>query len=123
VNAVFSKKHRLDKYSNTLEWWTLFIPPIPVDNKEDTYQSSARRGGVSKSSIASWCSYTNTKVSIVNIGGPDHTFVGKYKPFTNNRFFQMLGVYIIDSVAPSLESRRAMQPQSKQQTYDNDFIV
>ena len=72
--------------------------------------------------MSNWTSYTNMKASIANAGEGGHIFVGQYKPFKNNDLAQIVGVYIMDVLAPSHQLIYNMQPQSKQQTHGNNFI-
>ena len=99
------------------------MPLNPADNIEDEHEANVKGDRVSKFSVANWCSYTNTKASIVNAGEPGHVFAGKYEAFSVRRSFQMIGVYIIDGLSPTPELARKMQPQSKERTHGNDFIA
>jgi hypothetical protein len=56
-------------------------------------------------------------------GQKGYVFAGKFKPFNNAEILQMLGVYIIDGLAPSHQLVQKMQPQSKQPTHGNDKIA
>ena len=122
-SAAFLKKHGLNEFSHPMDWWTSIMPLTPADNLEDAYAANVKGDRVSKFSVANWCSYTNTKASIVNAGEPGHIFSGKYKPFSIRGFFQMIGVYIVDGLSPTPELTRKMQPQSKERTHGNDFIA
>ncbi len=63
------------------------------------------------------------KAMMCNTGEPGHIFAGKFKPFKNEDILQMIGVYIIDGLAPSLQLIQKMQPQEKQPTHSNDRIA
>ena len=52
-----------------------------------------------------------------------HIFEGKHKPFTNKDIVAMLGVYIINGLAPSPQLTQEMQPQSKQPTHGNNKVA
>jgi hypothetical protein len=56
-------------------------------------------------------------------GEEGHIFAGKHRPFTNRDIASMLGVYILDELAPSPQLVQKMQPQSKQQTHGNDRVA
>ena len=46
-----------------------------------------------------------------------------FEPFWNEtRIMQMIGIYILDRIAPSPQVEQKMQPQSKQWTHGNDFV-
>ncbi len=51
------------------------------------------------------------------------SLLGKFKPFKNKDILQMIGVSIIDGLAPSLQIVQKMQPQEKQPTHGNDRIA
>jgi hypothetical protein len=55
-----------------------------------------------------------------NAGEKGHIFAGKFKPFNNEDIVQMLGVYILDGIAPSPQLVQKMQSKSKQPTHGND---
>ncbi len=52
-----------------------------------------------------------------------HIFAGKLKPFKNKDILQMIGVYIIHSLALSLQLVQKIQSQEKQPTHGNVRIV
>ncbi len=52
-----------------------------------------------------------------------HIFAGKHRSFTRKDIVAMLGVYIIDGLAPSPQLKQKMQPQSKQPTHGNGKIA
>ena len=58
-----------------------------------------------------------------NAGKEGHIFEGKHKPLTNKDIIAMLGVYIIDGLAPSPQLTMKMQPQSKQPTHGNNKVA
>ena len=60
---------------------------------------------------------------MVGAGQPGHIFAGKFKPYSNDDLFKMLGVYIMDGLSPVPQLLRKMQPQSKESTWGNDFIA
>ncbi len=67
--------------------------------------------------------YSNTKAMLNNADKEGHIFEGKHKPFTNKDIVAMLGVYIIDGLAPSPQLTQEMQPQSKQPTHGNNKVA
>ncbi|MFM8621986.1 MAG: hypothetical protein ACKOB3_01190, partial [Holophagaceae bacterium] len=56
-------------------------------------------------------------------GEEGHIFAGKYCPFKKEDILTMLGVYILDGLAPSPQLVQKMQPQSKLPTHSNDRIA
>ena len=73
--------------------------------------------------MSNWTSYTNMKASIAHAGEEGHIFAGQYKPFKNDDLEQIIGVYILDALAPSHPLIQKIQPQSKQRTHGNDLIA
>ena len=55
-------------------------------------------------------------------GEQGHIFAGKYCPFNNYNIVMMLGVYILNRLAPSQHLVQKMQLQSKSRTHSNDKI-
>jgi hypothetical protein len=58
-----------------------------------------------------------------NAGEPGQIFAGKFKLFKKKEILQMIGVYIINVLAPSLQIIQKMQPQEKQPTHGNNRIM
>ena len=99
------------------------MPLTPKDNLEHLSDVDVKRDGKTKFAISNWTSYTNQKASMANAGEGGHIFAGKCLPFKNEDITQMVGVYILDGLAPSHQIIQKMQPQSKERTHGNDFIA
>jgi len=50
-------------------------------------------------------------------------FDAKFKPFTPHDIMKVVGVYVIEGLAPSPQLTLKMQPQSVKQTHGNDFTT
>jgi hypothetical protein len=60
---------------------------------------------------------------LIGAGEQGHIFAGKHHPFDNQDIVRMLGVYILDELAPSPQLVQKMQPQSKWPTHGNDRVA
>ena len=60
---------------------------------------------------------------LCNAGALGHIFSGKFKPFSNQDIMSMIGVYIIDGLAPSPQLTQKMQSQIQQPTHVFDGTV
>jgi hypothetical protein len=122
-NMDFLKRYGLNEYSHPMDWFVAFMPLTADMNKEDPAKANVRGDGVTPFAISNWTQYSNTKAMIIGAGKKGCIFAGKFKPFKDNDILQMLGVYIIDGLAPSHQIVQKMQPQSKQPTHGNDKIA
>ena len=100
-NKSFLKKHGLDKHSHPEDWFNALMPLMPKDYLEHLSNVDVKVDGKTKFLISNWTSYTNHKSSMANAGKEGHVFYGKYLPFKNEDITQMIGVYILDGLAPS----------------------
>lgn len=122
-NNDFLKRYGLDENSHPMDWFVAFMPLTADMNKEDPAKANVKGDGVSSFAISNWTQYSNTKAMIVGAGKKGCIFSGKFKPFKDEEILRMLGVYIIDGLAPSHQLVQKMQPQSKQPTHGNDKIA
>jgi hypothetical protein len=108
-----------------MDWFTAFMPLTPNMNHEDPGVANIKSDKTTKFAISNWTAYSNMnmKAMICNAGELGHIFAGKFKPFKNVDILQMIGVYIIDGLAPSPQLVQKMQPQEKQPTHGNDRIA
>jgi hypothetical protein len=60
--------------------------------------------------VSHWMAYSNTKGMLNGAGEESHIFAGKHCPFTNRDIVSMLGVYILERLAPSPQLVQKMQP-------------
>ena len=122
-NSDFLKKHALDEHSHPMDWFNALLPMTPKDNLEDAAKANVKGDRTTKFSVSSWAAYTNSKAKLVNAGGKGQIFEGRWKDLEPEDVMQMMGVYIIDGLAPSPRLVQKMQPQAKQRTHGNDFIA
>jgi hypothetical protein len=73
--------------------------------------------------VSNWTAYSSTKAMLCNTGEKGQIFADKHHPFKNQDIMTMIGVYIIDRLAPSPQLVQKMQPQSKSPTHGNDRIA
>ena len=99
------------------------MPMTPDDNKEDAVAANVKGNNTTKFSVSNWMAYSNTKAMLCNAGKPGSIYSGKFKPFSTKDIMQMIGIYILDGIAPSPQVEQKMQPQLKQQTHGNDFMA
>ena len=99
-NKSFLKKHGLDEHSHPADWFNALMPLTPKDNLEHLRDVDVKGNGKTKFAISNWISYTNQKASMANAGEGGHIFAGKCLPFKNEDITQMIGVYILDGLAP-----------------------
>jgi hypothetical protein len=76
-----------------------------------------------KFAMSNWTGYSNAKAMLCNAGEHGHIFAGKFKLFKNKDIMQMLCVYIIEGLAPSLQLVQNMQSQDRQPTHGNNRIA
>jgi len=122
-NMDFLKRYGLDETSHPMDWFIAFMPRTPDDNKEDPALANVKGDRTTKFAVLNWTGYSNAKAMLNNAGQKGHILADKYKPFSNANIFQMLGVYILDGIAPSPQLQQKMQPQLKQPTHGNDKIA
>jgi hypothetical protein len=122
-NTAFLRRYGLNQTSHPMDWFTAFMPLTPDANKEDPAVANVKGDRTTKFAVSNWTAYSNTKAMLNNAGEEGHIFAGKHKPFTNREIVAMLGVYIIDGLAPSPQLTQKMQPQSKQPTHGNDKVA
>ena len=84
-----------------MDWFTAFMPLTPDANLEDAAVANVKGDRTTKFAVSNWTQYTNTKAMMAGAGQKGYVFAGKFKPFNNAEILQMLGVYIIDGLAPS----------------------
>ena len=106
-----------------MDWFTAFMPLTPDAHLEDPAVANVKGDKTTKFAVSNWTTYSNTKAMLNNAGEEGHIFEGKYKLFTNKDIIAMLGVYIIDGLAPSPQLTMKMQPQSKQPTHGNNKVT
>jgi hypothetical protein len=99
------------------------MPLTPNMNCEDPAVANVKSNKTTKFTILNRTAYSNAKAIVCNAGELGHIFAGKFKQFTNKDILQMIGVYIIDGVAPSPQLVQMTQPQDKQPTHSNNRIV
>jgi hypothetical protein len=109
-NAAFLKHYGLDKTSHPMDWFVAFMPLTSDLNREDPAVVNIKGYKATKFPILNWTAYFNTKAIMCNAGVPAHIFAGKFKQFKNKNILQMIGVYIIDGLALSLQLVQKMQP-------------
>ena len=123
ANSNFLDKHGLDEHSHPMDWFNAIFPMSPKDNLEDPAVANVKGDKKSVFSVSNFASYTNTKAKLVNAGQSGHIFEGKWKDFEPEDIMKMMGVYIIDGLAPSPRIIQKMQPQSSQPTHGNDKVA
>jgi hypothetical protein len=116
-NSDFLKRYGLNNKSHPMDWFTAFMPLTPDANKEDPAVVNVKGDCHTKFAVSNWTTYSNTKAMLNGAGEEGHIFAGKHSSFTNRDFISMLGVYILDGLAPSPQLIQKMQPQSKQPTH------
>ena len=122
-NTAFLRQYGLDKMSHPMDWFTAFMPLTPDANLEDLAIANMKGDKTTKFAVSNWTAYLNTKAMLNNSGEEGHIFAGKHRPFTNKDIVAMLGMYIIDGLAPSPQLTQKMQPQLKQPTHGNDKVA
>ena len=122
-NSDFLKRYGLTSSSHPMDWFTALMPMTPNDNKEDAVAANVKGNNTTKFAVSNWMAYSNTKAMLCNVGEPGSIYSGKFKPFSTKDIMQMIGIYILDGIAPSPQVEQKMQPQSKQWIQGNDFVV
>jgi hypothetical protein len=123
TNSDFLKRHGLNDKRHLMDWFTAFMPLTPNANKEDLAVTNVKDDCRTKFAVSNWSAYSNTKAMLNGAGEAGHIFAGKHRPFTNRDIVSMLGVYILDGLAPSPQLVQKMQPQSKQLTHRNNRVA
>jgi hypothetical protein len=122
-NTAFLERYGLDKTSHLMDWFTAIMLLTLDANKEDPAIANVKVDRKTKFAVSNWTAYSNTKAMMCNAGEQGHIFAGKFKLFKNKDIIQMLGVYILDGIAPSPQLVWKMQPQMKQPTHVNNKIA
>ncbi len=112
-NPTFLEHYDLDKTSHLMDWFTAFMLLIPDMNCEDPGVANVKGNKTTKFAISNWTAYSNTKAMMCIAGELGHILAGKFKPFKNKDILQMIGVYIINGLAPSPQLVQKMQLQEK----------
>jgi hypothetical protein len=122
-NTDFLKRYSLDENSHPMDWFTALMPMTPDMNREDAAAANVKGDRTTKFAVSNWAAYSNAKAMLCNAGALGHIFSGKFKPFSNQDIMSMIGVYIIDGLAPSPQLTQKMQSQIQQPTHGNDRIA
>jgi hypothetical protein len=122
-NTNFLARYGLDKTSHPMDWFSAFMPMTPSMNKEDPAAANVKGDRTTKFAVSNWTGYSNAKAMLCNTGEPGSIYSGKFKPFKNEDISAMLGVYIINGLAPSPQLMQKMQDQEHQPTHGNDRIA
>jgi hypothetical protein len=122
-NTDFLKRYGLNKTSHPMDWFTVFMPMTPDMNWEDPAVANVKGNCTTKFAVSNRTGYLNAKAMLCNAGAPGHIFAGKFKPFKNKDIQQMIGVYIINGLAPSPQLTQKMQSQVSQPTHGNARIA
>ncbi len=93
------------------------MPLTPKNNKDDPAIANIKGYCCTKFVISNWMAYSNTKAMMAGVGDEGQIFAGKHRPFTNQDFVMMLGVYALDGLAPLPKLMQKMQSQSKSPTH------
>ena len=117
------RRYSLDENSHPMDWFTAFMPMTPEMNREDAAAANVKGDRTTKFAVSNWTADSNAKAMLCNAGASGHIFSGKFKPFSNQDIMAMIGVYIIDGLAPSPQLTQKMQSQIQQPTHGNDRIV
>ncbi len=122
-NSDFLKLYGLNNWSHPMDWFTAFMLLSPEANKRDLAVANVKCDCRAKFAVSNWMAYSNTKVMLNEAGEEGHIFAGKHHPFTNRDIVSMLGVYILDGLAPSPQLVQKMQPQSKQPAHGSNRVA
>jgi hypothetical protein len=104
-------------------WFTALMPLMTDDNKEVPSMANVKGDRRTKFAISNWTAHSNTNAMLNGAGEQGHIFAGKHRQFINQDIVTMLGVYIIDGLAPSPQLLQKMQPQSKSPIHGNNRIA
>ncbi len=121
-NSSFLKKYGLNEHSYPVHWLNALLPMYRNDNHESIKDVDVTNDGKTKFSVSMWTMYTNMKASFENAGEPGHIYAGKWKNFSTDEIRTIIGVYMIDGLAPSPRLAQKMQPQAKNKTQGNDIL-
>ena len=106
----FLKRYGLTSSSHPMDWFTSLMPMTPDDNKEDAVAANVKGNNTTKFAVSNWMAYSNTKAILCNAFKPGSIYSGKFKPFSTKDVMQMIGIYILDGIAPSPQVAQTMQP-------------
>jgi hypothetical protein len=106
------RRYSLDENSHPMDWFTAFMPMTPEMNREDAAAANVKGDRTTKFAVSNWTADSNAKAMLCNAGASGHIFSGKFKPFSNQDIMAMIGVYIIDGLAPSPQLTQKMQRQN-----------
>jgi len=122
-NTDFLARYGLDETSHPMDWFSAFMPMTQNMNKEDPAAANVKGDRTTKFAVSNWTSYSNAKAMLCNAGEPGSIYAGKFRRFKNDDIMAMIGVYIIDGLAPSPQLMQKMQDQERQPTHGNDRIA
>jgi len=100
-NMEFLNKHGLDEHSHPMDWFNALLPMTPNDNLEDLVKANVKCDKTWKFAVSNWAEYMNTKAKLSNAGKEGYIFAGVYRDFQPQDIMKMMGVYVIDGLAPS----------------------
>jgi hypothetical protein len=106
-----------------MDWFSAFMPMTQNMNKEDPAAANVKGDRTTKFAVSNWTSYSNAKAMLCKAGEPGSIYAGKFRRFKNDDIMAMIGVYIIDGLAPSPQLMQKMQDQERQPTHGNDRIA
>ena len=104
------KRYGLTSSSHPMDWFTALMPMTPDDNKEDAVVTNVKGDNTTKFAVSNWMAYSNTKAMLCNVGKLGSIYSGKFKPFSTIDIMQMIGIFILDGIAPSPQVAQTMQP-------------
>ena len=107
---AFLRMHMLDEHSHPMDWFNALMTLTPSDNIEDGAAANVKGDKRTKFTMSNWAEYSNTTSLLVNAGEVEHIYAGKYKPLTPADINKVIGVYIIDELAPLSQLEWKMQP-------------
>jgi len=112
-NADFLKRYGLNENSHPMDWFSALVPMTQEMNLEDPAAANVKGNKTTKFSVANWTAYSNANAMMRNAGEQGSIYAGKFKPFKNDDISAMLGVYIINGLAPSPQLTWKMQDQER----------
>ena len=111
-NKHFLAKHGLDEHSHPMDWFNALIPLTPKHNLKDPVKANVNGDKEIKFAFSNWVVYPNTKALLDNVGEFHHIYAGRFKSLTPLNINKMLGIYIIDGLAPSPQLKWKIQSQA-----------
>ena len=99
------------------------MPLSPTDNLEDPARANMKSNKTATFAVSNWGAYSNVKALLVNDGEEGHIFDGKFNHFIPAAINNMIGMCILDGLAPSPQLIWKIQSQAKQKTHRKDFIA